>query len=196
MDNNYGSIVEPSNPYYINSPSPEPKKNTKLLIILACVLGVLVIILLVASVFMKKNEPSGEEDDEATHVELAESDVNELRISDPTTIQGVWDVISLESDGEITLASCQALINSGDSYVDKYGGTKGDESLCSSEYIMASAEAVDVFPHGDTNIIRIKDGNQCLSFSFLGGFFSLYEFSNITGECTGEMKSIKVVTNA
>jgi len=189
MDNDYGS-------YYTTQPAA-PNKN-KILIIVGGVLLVVAVILLIVSLLVNKNAPSTkkEEEETTTTQEIPpESDTKELKIDDIATIQGIWDAASLESGGEISSVACQKLISYGNSFASKYGGSMGSSDLCSYEYITISIETADEYPFGDTSVIRVKDSNQCLNFSFFSGFFSLYSYNGVPGYCAGEAKEIRIVGN-
>ena len=195
MDNNYGSMMGPNNPYYVNPPV-EPKKNSKWLVIVCCALVVLAVISLVASIIIKRSAPATITDEEGmSQVSDIESDAIELVTDDTSVGQEFWDAASSDPSGEVSFAKCQKLVGYGNTFAERFGGSKMEGDLCSSGSIAMSisVEPDQEIPYDDLNVIHISNGDKCYNYAFYQGFFSLIKYSVVSGACTGEIKNIEVL---
>ena len=81
--NNYGSVIEPSNPYFVQQqPLGQKSGKKKWLIVAIVVMALMAIALFAATIIMKNNSsPVVEEEEDVRDLELLEANAIEFNIS-------------------------------------------------------------------------------------------------------------------
>ena len=171
------------------------KHGRKIFFAFVIIFAVLVTGLLIAATYSSNNAPAEKEialddDSDDSEIIVAEIATNSTRVG-----EAFWRVATESGSQVINRSDCESLIRYGNQYVDAFGGTKLNNTVCQENFIKVAGKQVSSteYPYDDLMTIYIQTGDKCLVAPFYEGFYGIQGYSVMDGNCAVTVKSVGVI---
>ena len=131
-----------------------------------------------------------DDDSDDSEIIVAEIATNSTRVG-----EAFWRVATESGSQVINRSDCESLIRYGNQYVDAFGGTKLNNTVCQENFIKVAGKQVSSteYPYDDLMTIYIQTGDKCLVAPFYEGFYGIQGYSVMDGNCAVTVKSVGVI---